>query len=288
VAQESLTRKGTRIYYFWTQDNPFIPRDTIEKMRGRPEHEVKAIAHGIPSRSAMSKFPKFKEEVHVVKHETLPWLQEGNGSEFTHYMVIDPSGSKPWFMLWAAVDSMERVFVWAEWPDVGYGSWGEPSEKPGGNPGPAQKPNGFGYDQYLEVMTNIEEGVEIFERLIDSRLGAATVQKKEHSTNILSELEDLGLVIHPAPGLGVDHGISLINDRLNFDETKEVDGTNLPRLVISDRCEQLIEAMKNYTGATRTEVWKDPIDCLRYILEAGADFIAKGPAGSDTGKTFSW
>lgn len=292
VAQESLTRKGTRIYYFWTQDNPFIPKDTIEKMRGRPEAEILAIAHGIPSRSATSKFPKFKEDVHVIKHENLPWLKaERDGEEIpdvTHYMCIDPGGSKPWFMLYAAVDAQERVYVWAEWPDIGYGSWGEPSEKPEGQKGPAQKPNGFGILKYKEVMEQIEEGAEIFERLIDPRMGASTTQGQETATSIQSELEDAGVTIHAAPSQRIDHGEQLINDRLGYDETKPVSALNAPRLLISDRCEQLIESLKNYSGCSRTEVWKDAVDCLRYILEAGADYIPRTPEGSGQGRTFSW
>lgn len=287
VAQESLTRKGARIYYFWTQDNPFIPYDTIEKMRGRPDAEVLATAHGIPSRSALSKFPKFKEEVHVIKHNDLPWIKNPE-VEVTHYMIIDPAGSKPWFMLWAAVDALGRVYVWGEWPDIGYGSWGEPSEKPEGAAGPAQKPNGYGIQNYIDEMKMVEDGVEIFERLIDSRMGNATIQGKESATTIQSELEEAGLVVQMAPGLKLVHGEQLINDRLGYDETKEVEGLNVPRLQISDRCEQLIEALKNFTGVSGREVWKDPIDCLRFLLEAGADYVPKVPEARAEGRTFSY
>lgn len=291
VAQESLTRPGTRIYYFWTQDNPFIPRETIEKMRGRPEAEVLAIAHGIPTRSATTKFPKFDETKHVIKHEHLPWLRaEREGKEipgFTRYMIIDPSGSKPWSMLWVAVDGAERLWVYREWPDIGYGPWGEPGDKPEGTRGTAQRPNGFGIADYVETIRQREDGEEIFERLIDPRMGAATTQGKEMATSIQSELEDAGLVIHAAPGLQVDHGISLINDRMSYDETKPISALNCPRLLISDRCEQLIESIKNYTGCSREEVWKDFIDCLRYLLEAGADYIPN-VSNADSPETFSY
>ena len=291
VAQESLTRPGTRIYYFWTQDNPFIPHDTIEKMRGRPEAEVLAIAHGIPTRSSTTKFPKFNTDVHILKHEDMPWeraQREGKIiPEMTRYHIIDPGGSKPWFMVWGAVDAAERIYIYREWPDIGYGSWGEPSEKPEGSKGPAQKPNGFGIGDYVECVAQLEDGEEIFERIIDPRMGAAQTQGKEEATSILSELEDAGWTIHAAPGQLIDHGISLINDRLSYDENQPISVTNSPRMYISDRCENLIECLKNYTGASREEVWKDGIDCLRYLLETGADHISK-EMNSETGQTFTY
>lgn len=291
VAQESITRPGTRIYYFWTQDNPFIPHDTIEKMRGRPEAEVLAIAHGIPTRSSTTKFPKFKDDVHIIKHENLPWekaQRDGKEvAEFTRYHVIDPGGSKPWFMIWAAVDNVGRIFVYREWPDIGYGSWGEPSEKPEGSRGPAQKPNGFGIGDYVELIRNLEDGEPIFERIIDPRMGAAQTQGKEDATSIISELEDAGLVLNAAPGQLIDHGISLINDRLAYDENAEVSVVNSPKMFISDQCSNLIECVKNYTGCSREEVWKDGIDVLRYLIETGADFVDK-QEGRNTDATFSY
>lgn len=292
VAQESLTRPGTRIYYFWTEDNPFIPYDTIEKMRGRPEAEVLAIAHGIPTRSATTKFPKFKEEVHVIAHERLPWeLAEEAGDlqgEITRYHVIDPGGSKPWFMIWAAVDAADRVYIYREWPDAGYGPWGEPSEKAEGMPGPAQKPNGYGIQDYKELILNSEGGEEIFERLIDPRMGVASVHGQEGATNIITEMEDAGFVLHAAPGQKIDHGEGLINDRFSYNDNADIGPTNAPRMYISDRCPNVIEAIKNYTGCSKNEVWKDPIDCMRYLLETGADFVSRADAGDSGRGTFSY
>ena len=292
VAQESLTRKSTRIYYFWTEDNPFIPSDTIENLRGRPEAEILALAHGIPTRSATTKFPKFSE-VHVLKEGQLPWKKEGVDYEpitsFTTYLVVDPSGAKPWFMIWAAVSRAGDIYIYRDWPDIGYGSWGEPSEREEGSPGQAMKPNGFGIYDYVDTIKELEteDGAEVFERIIDPRLGAARVPGKEGATSIMSELQDAGMVFIPAPGLDINHGQQLISDRMGYDETQPVSALNHPRLYVSEHCEQVIEAFKNYTGCSRTEVWKDPVDTVRYLLESGADFVEKR-ADQDSGKTFSY
>lgn len=292
VAQESLTRKGTRIHYFWTQDNPFIPSDTIERMRGRPEAEILAIAHGIPTRSSTTKFPKFSDQIHVIKDDELPWKRANDPeprSHFTFYQVIDPAGKKPWFMIWAAVSMDNTIYVYRDWPDIGYGPWGEPSERPDGSPGPAMKPNGFGIYDYVDEIKKLEteDGVDVFERVIDPRLGNATIPGKEGATSIVSELQDAELNVIPAPGLDENHGLSLISGRLSYQEDKEIGIMNHPRLYISGNCEQLIECFRNYTGVSRNEVWKDGVDVVRYLLEHGADYIH--PQNSqDYGKTFSY
>lgn len=293
IAQESLTRKNTRIYYFWTQDNPFIPPETIERMRGRPEAEILAVAHGIPTRSSTTKFPRFNDRVHVVKDEDLPWKRADKDKEpvtnFTFYHVIDPSGKKPWFMCWAAVARDGTIYVYRDYPDIGAGPWGEPSEKEEGSPGSGMRPNGFGIYDYVDAIKDLEEEdkVEVFERIIDPRLGNSTIPGREGATSIVSELEAAGLIVQSAPGLEVNHGLSLISDRLSYNEAEPVGAMNHPQMYFSSNCEQLIECFKNYTGCSRTEVWKDGIDVVRYLLETGADFVEAKDL-QDSGKTFSY
>ena len=231
--------------------------------------------------------------MHVLKEDQLPWKKTGTEYEpitdFTAYNVIDPSGAKPWFMIWAAVARDNTIYIYRDWPDVGFGNWGEASEKEEGSPGQAMKPNGFGIYDYVDTIHDLEkeDKVEVFERIIDPRLGAARVPGKEGATSIISELEAAGLIYLPAPGLDINHGLSIISDRLGYDDTKPVSALNHPKMYFSERCEQVIEAFKNFTNCSRTEVWKDPIDCVRYLLETGADFVEK-KAMQDSGHTFSY
>ena len=45
-------------------------------------------------------------------------------------------------------------------------------------------------------------------------------------------------------------------------------------LRISDRCQNTIFALKNFTNlGGKDEATKDPIDCLRYLLMTGADYV---------------
>ncbi len=286
-AEESLSRSGMRIYYFWTQDNVFIPtKSFLADLSGRLDEEKLARAHGIPTKSQSSKFPKFDEAVHVI--EKMPWIEDLDlRDKYTRYMVVDPADNKPWFMLWAAIDAANRIYIYREWPDESFGLWAEHGETPEGKPGPAQKGLGYGYQDYLEVIQEIEGQDVIFERLIDPRFSQAKYQGKDGSTSMLTELNDIGLVFTPAPGIEIEDGISIINDRLGYDNTKPISAINCPKLFISKSCVNLIDAMKNYSGYNREEAWKDCIDCLRYLLVSGADYVDHSGV-VDTGKTFSY
>ncbi len=287
IMQESLSRPGAVIYYFWTEDNAFIDtKDFVTKITGRPKDEVLARAYGIPSKSISGAFPQFNKEINVVPHEKLPWLnlkKDKNGKEIpykvTHYMAIDPAGSKPWFFIYLAVDAAETWWVWAEWPDDD--NWAEPGNNAEGKAGPAQKKSRRGYNDYIEIMKSIEVNGEPFERIIDPRAGAAEKQTDDGAATIISDLENLGITTIPAPvsrGGGskgeIEVGVQKINDLLSWDETKPRDALNTPRLFISDRCQNLIFSMSEYSGKGGSEEnTKDPIDCLRYLCHADARFI---------------
>lgn len=308
VAQESLTRDNCRIYYFWTQDNPFIPDDTIKKLKGRPEPEILSVAYGIPTKSASACFPMFDEEVHVIKHEELPWLTPeyqvqqklGRAPEFTDYQAIDPAGAgdKAWFFLYGRVDGRGSLYIWHEFPDESYGPWAVASDNPlegragSGQSGPQISSTG----EYVELMHQIEGELVMHERCIDPRGSAGRVTLKDGATTILTELEQALQeqkvpcdVVHAAPGVHISHGLQIIKDRLAYDKSQPLSGVNNPKLFISDRCTNLIESFKNYTnkGSRDNDAYKDPIDTLRYMLENGVHFIS----AKDTevaGRTWSY
>jgi hypothetical protein len=300
VAQESLSRPNTRIYYFQTADNPFVPaKDFLADLKGRPEAEVLARAHGIPTKTTQSPLPGFDELVHVVKHEDLPWMKERVHPKtgkvlpephLTPYHVVDPAGDKPWFMAWGAADARGAIWIYREWPDIEYGAWAEPGNSPEGKPGPAQRSCDMGYDDYKDVILNSEreDGFEPHERIMDPRLGNTTVQGADGATSIISQMDERGIIFMPAPGLNIQHGLSLINDRLSYNREEPLSPSNAPRLFISDRCQNLIYCLKNYTNSGKQdEPTKDGVDVLRYLLEHGADYVPN-LSDADGGRTFSY
>lgn len=274
---QQAKRARTGIYYFWTQDNHFIPyEDFLADLASRPEAEKLARAYGVPTKGRANRFPLFSREVHVVKHDDIPAVKN-KALPVTWFTALDPAGSKPWFMGWGYVDAADRMWIVAEWPDVPtYGEWVDPSGVEGGKPGPGQKPLGFGIRDYVGVIRKVEDalGCRDVQRYIDPRMGASEVQGENGAETIISKLADHDLTYLPAPGKAIDDGEQLINDRLAYDPQRPVGVDNSPRLYVSDRCEQLIYALENYTGSLgANEPAKDPIDFLRYALQSAVEWV---------------
>ena len=283
IMQESLSWPDTAIYYFWTEDNVFIDtEDAIKAIRGKPKEEILARAYGIPTKSVANVFPLFNRDVNMVKHEDLPFVKDPKKYPVTRFMAIDPAGRKNWFMVWVAVDRAGTWWVYREWPD--FDEWALPGNTAEGKAGPAQKGTGKGIKDYVELIRDMEDGEAIFERFIDPRLGATEKQAEEGAVTIISQLEDQGMTVIPAPGTHsegrgeVDDGIQLINDLLQYDDQKPRDVLNSPMLFVSDRCQNTAYALQEYTGqGGKDEATKDPVDVLRYLRKGGAEFIDPTP-----------
>ncbi len=216
-----------------------------------------------------TKFPNFSREVNVVPHEKIDLKGK------TKYMVLDPAGRKNWFMCWIAVDETDTWFVYREWPDVNVGDW---SKWAGGKwiSGEGAKGLGYGIRDYVDLIMGLENETQdsIFERLIDPRLGAAKYQTQTGASSIIEDLSDAGLVFLPAPGVDIEDGLQALQTKMAYNKKAPLDSVNRPHFYISDRCQNIIQALQEYTAEGGTdEAWKDPVDVLRYAAVAGANFV---------------
>ena len=277
IEQISANWPDCRIHYFWSEQTPFIDYKELVRTYSKQPQEVKlARLYGIPSKSFEGRFPKFNRETNVIPHERIPFIADPS-LKVTKYFVCDPGGSKPWVAIWAGVDLQGRIYVYREFPDSTMGAWALPhvnnAGKSVGKPGPAQKPLGWGYNQYKEHFEDLEDEEDIFERIVDPRMGSATVREKEGESNIITTMSNLGFVFRPAPGVDIEAGIAKINDALSWDDTEPMTDQNTPRLFVSDRCENFITSMIEYSGQSRQEHFKDFVDCIRYLMVSGADHV---------------
>jgi hypothetical protein len=207
----------------------------------------------------------FSKEINVIPHNKIP------REKVTRYMVLDPAGRKNWFMCWIAVDATETYYVYREWPDVAVGDW---AKWHGGKIISAEGCKGLGYgiNDYVDLILRYEagekegeKGEEIFERIIDPRLGAAKYQGQNGSSSIIEDLSDAGLIFIPAPGVDIEDGLQALQTKMSYIPSKPIDGLNRPHFYVSDRCENIISALQEYTGSGGSEeAWKDPIDVIRY------------------------
>jgi hypothetical protein len=261
-------KRNASVHYFHSKDNPFGGYERIkETLVGRPREEILIRAYGVPVKSHATKFPKFNKEVNVVSPDKIPT------SNITRYHIIDPAGSKNWFMAWIAVDASGTFWVYREWPGVEVGDW---AEWKGGKwmPGQGAKGQGFGIRDYMDLIAELEGDEKIFERLIDPRLGAAKYQSSDGASSIIEDLNDAGMVCLPAPGLDIDDGLQALIGKMSWDTTKPADSVNRPHFYVSEECENIIQALSEYTGdGGLKEAWKDPVDVLRYAAIAGIDHV---------------
>ena len=277
VEQISVNWPDCRIHYFWTQDSPFVDGQELVRTYSKQPLETKlARLYGIPSKSFEGRFPKFNRETNVIEHEKIPFLADPTINA-TRYFICDPGGSKPWVGIWVGVMEDGRMYIYREFPDSTMGAWALPhvngAGKSVGKPGPGQKPLGWGYVQYKNHFEDLEGGEDIFERIVDPRMGSTTVRTKEGESNIINTMSNLGFVFRAAPGVDIEAGIAKINDALSWDDTEPMTEENTPKLFVSDRCENTITSMIEYSGQSRTEHFKDFIDCIRYLMVSGPEHI---------------
>jgi len=254
--------RDAALIYFHTKDNPFSGYDRLAKDLARgTESDILCRAYGIASKSAATKFPKFDVLVNVLPHDKMP---PANSKNHTRYLIVDPAGAKNWFMTWIAVDESDTWWVYREWPDSSVGDWGIWK----GNKwiaGEGCKGLGYGINDYVNLINELETGEDVFERWMDPRLGKSTYQSDDGASCIIDEMGDKGLWFQAAPGLDIEQGLQALQSKLSWNNKAPRDAINRPHIFISERCKNIIWALQEYTGeGGREEQPKDPIDTLRY------------------------
>jgi hypothetical protein len=268
---QKCSGRDASILYLHTKDNPFSGYERVAKEAKAKNDEswILCRLYGVPTKSISGKFPMFSREVNVIKHESIPT------KDVTRYMVLDPAGRKNWFMCWIAVDAAETYYVYREWPDINVGEW---AKWHGGKwvGGDGSKGLGYGIRDYVDLILRHEEGETIHERLIDPRLGAAKYQAQNGASSIIEDLADAGLTFIPAPGLEIEDGIQAIQNKMSYNKKAPIDALNRPHFYVSDRCENIISALQEYTGeGGPDEAWKDATDCIRYACLDGIRFVSE-------------
>ena len=262
--------KNSSVMWFHSQLNPYSSWEKMTKtLQGKKPYEIKIRAYGWADNVAGNQFPRFNPDINVVKPENIP-------AEGTNYMVVDPAGSRNWFMLWARVSPNGDIYVYREWPDESEGEWAVPSSEPDGKMGTAQR-NGAGrsLSEYKSLILDLEDGEEISERYIDPRAGGTKAVTDDGGTTLIEMLDDGENPMHftPAAGVRIEQGVAMINDGFAYDYTQELSPLNKPKLYISEDCVNLVYCVKEWTGQDGDKgATKDPIDCLRYLMVMNPEY----------------
>jgi hypothetical protein len=276
----------TRIIYFHSDMNPYGGYEELKKMlRGFDKEDRKRRGYGYARNTIMTLFPMFGA-AHVIEAERVP-------ESVTRYHFADPAGARNMFQIWVGVDKDGRHYVYREWPDVPrFGDWAVPAEdnrRWDGAMGIAQPTVGYGVLEYKRQILSDEGnrwdawwvmcGEQIEQRYMDPRSGAAqAITETEGGSSLMDRmrgehyndkklLEGPGLDFFPAKGLREDEGIQAVADLLSYNRNEPITAlVNEPKLFVTRNCQNVIWALKNYTGHDGEKAaCKDPIDCLRYM-----------------------
>lgn len=297
------------VIYFQSKQNPFVDYEELKKVWAkRSRSDILVRLHGVTEKRTGNIFPRFGTH-NIIPHDKIPLAG-------TNWHFGDFAWNRKWFMIWFRVweeKGKKRIFVYREWPDMDtYGEWAIASELPDGERGPAQETLGYGINDYKRLVFELEknkptphpqslspgeaereaggeaggEAEEIFERYGDPRSGAVVSLQEEKTTSIFELLnEDAdglpGLDVKPVAMTGtrrfIGEGVNLINEWLQYDEEKPITLENEPMLYISDRCRNVAECLKLWTGnGGEKGASKDPVDLLRYAAVMDIDYRAPG------------
>jgi hypothetical protein len=272
------------VIFLWTHWNVFLPRSQdnaqvpalFDKCKGKTKQTVRTRLFGWAEKITGCQFPQFSSDVHVVPPGKVPLPGEG-----TDYMAVDPQTARSYFALWVRVDALGRKFVYDESPRLEEGAWVDDNETRGdGQRIFAGRGVNF-YKEHIRARER-EHGQEAHRRKGDPRAFATESAAKEGGQNLFELFlnEDSGpdrapMYFEPAK---VRQTILLdlekVNAELAYDEDKPISIENEPKLYISERCQNLIRAMFNWSPDQGSDSpWKDPVDALRYLFDEPLYFV---------------
>lgn len=127
-----------------------------------------------------------------------------------------------------------------------------------------------------------DRGEVMLERFMDARAAGTGTVRRDRTVTLLEEWEEVGLVFTPVTGRGgdgrdaIDEGVHQVNDWLDWNVDEPMCSTNRPRLYVSEKCRNVIYALKEWTGLDgRHGACKDPVDLVRYLVQSGAGYVSE-------------
>jgi hypothetical protein len=249
--------KDIRVRYGDVEENSHLTPAQVDKILDQYDpDEREARKTGRPLSLSGRILKSFDRSVHVAKEPIKP-VAEG----VAHYQVVDPAIGKPVFSLWAQVDHAGLLQIYDEWPDFSFFN---------------AKDSGMTVGDYAKLFRSRESGFKIQERVLDRHFG--NVRRTLGGKTLKQEFEEQGMTFddsyHVAADLPeVETGILKIKEYLGYDKLKAMDSLNRPKLIISPTCKNLIAACERWgrdpkSGKPLDNEFKDPIDCLRYLVMA--------------------
>ena len=240
------------------RDNPYLSEDAIARYEEKlTEEEREARIHGRFMHLAGLTYKEFDPSIHIKRNITIP-------PDWPRWCVCDPHGQRPFAFMWFAMDPMNRMWIYDEWPRGWFHE---------------MKSSKYGLRDYSNILHEIEIGQRVYRRVIDGRAGKAPLlvgstdgQKQD---TLIDALQEVGLTFEPSyitltTGIA-DPGHLKVKEMLRVSPV-----TNEPSLFVLDHCKNTVYAFQHNTWAsdnsqgvareTQSQFAKDFLDLIRYGL----------------------
>jgi len=288
------------LFFHWGMNPYGAHAEVAKKLEGAPLEKKKIRGYGWADKLIGSALAEY-EPLHRIPRDQFNEIAKKG---VARYCVIDPGGTKNWFIKWYACTPQGWTIVYREWPDQQrYGTWALPptkAEQLDWRPGEAQRLEaGRGMDAYKRLILELEgwrfdERSQIWDgsksetierRLIDPRMGGQAAPGKDEGTSIVDLLaeetkNDRGQVVLPsmfveeAPDSHVQESIQLLQKAMGWDRQKPYSAVNCPNWFVVDDLLQSHLCYSEFTGlGTLKDALKDIIDPDRYFIKSGFGFV---------------
>jgi phage terminase large subunit-like protein len=300
---KSVRPSAAVLFFHWGMNPYGAHAEVKEKLAGAPIEKVKIRGYGWADKMVSSALSEY-EAVHRISREHFDKIAKG---PLTRYCVVDPAGTKNWFIKWYACTPQGWTILYREWPDAQrYGAWALPptkAEQMDWRPGEAQRlnpPHGRGMDGYKRLILELEGGrfneksqkwdlsqTETIERrLIDCRMGDTQAPGKNEGTSIIDLLSEetkneKGEIVLPrmffeeGPDSHIQETIQMLHKAMGWDKTQPYSAINCPKWFIVDDLEQTHLCYSEFTAlGTLKDALKDIIDPDRYFIKSGYGYVS--------------
>ena len=235
--------------------NGVLEHEFIQKMLETWDaEEIEARAHGrFMHMSNVILGKLFDRKVHVVPDD----LKAPYGSQWG--MGLDPASGKPWAMAWYWVDPRGQVVIDREYPLEDFTKC---------------KESALTIHNYSDIIRQMDEGNQMVKRIIDRHYANA----RDNYGHTLKEdlLDKFKLEFEDSYNQEneIEQGIQAVKDYVGYDKRREIDTLNFPKLLVKERCKNVIRALERWQRNPLTldpesrSPYKDHFDVVRYIVKS--------------------
>lgn len=211
------------------RDNPHLSQEQIQVFEDSlTEDEKEARIHGKFMHLSGLCYPEFEASVHVRPSTTII------PPDWPRRLMVDPHDRRPFAMIWAAVDPLNRTWFYREWP-LEYFHKMTTSRR--------------SVQDYINLIREAEGSEVIFRRLMDSRFGKQPKMQIEgrdmsDQPNLFDMFDEKGMTFEPSywtQSLGTsDPGHQAVKQKLRVSPLTEE-----PSLFVLENCKNLIYAFQH-------------------------------------------